>query len=255
MRSTTCPNCGCYWDTPQHYYACAAIAARLPPRPRLLDLFCGAGGASKGYHHAGFAVSGVDINDFPSYPFVNRLQADALGVAQRAGDETRVIHASPPCQGFTTLKHRTGKDYVDLLTPLRPLLQAWADRTGGVYIIENVPGAPLINPVQLCGSSFGLRVRRHRLFESNIPLVGTTCIHKSQGTPVGVYGTGGGGQMTRGYKARDIHEAREAMGIDWMNKKEIAQAIPPVYTEFIGKQVLRHLTKNCSENFRGSRND
>ena len=112
--------------------------------------------------------------------------------------------------------------------------------TGLPYVIENVPGAPLHNPVQLCGSAFGLgangrQLRRHRLFETSFPVMAPPCCHR--GEPVGVYGTGGGGHMTRGYKGTP-DEYRQAMGIDWATRTEIAQAIPPAYTEHIGAYLM-----------------
>ena len=108
-------------------------------------------------------------------------------------------------------------------------------------MIENVEGAPLIEPVRICGSSLGMRVRRHRLFETNWTLMVPPCVHGSQGRPIGVYGTGGGGQMTRGYKASGVAEAREVMDTEWMTLAECSQAIPPAYTELIGHQLLQHL--------------
>lgn len=132
------------------------------PKPRLLDLFCGAGGAAMGYHRAGFEVVGVDLKPQKHYPFEFH-QADALEFLAEHGREFDVIHASPPCQAHTSLKNLHDKDYPELIEPTRRLLE----KTGLPYIIENVVGAPLRNPILLCGSSFGLRVRRHRLFESN----------------------------------------------------------------------------------------
>jgi DNA (cytosine-5)-methyltransferase 1 len=211
-------------------------------RPRLLDLFCGAGGAAMGYHRAGFEVVGVDIKPQPNYPF-EFVCGDALEFLQGIGwvdDHFDAIHASPPCQAHTTLRHRTGNEYADLIPATRCALQA----TGLPYIIENVPGAPLLNPVTLCGTNFALgvdgrRLHRHRLFESNVPIMAMPCWH--QGQAVGVYGTGGGGQMTRGYKARGVAQARIALGIDWMTLAELAQAIPPAYTEHIGGYLLAEL--------------
>jgi DNA (cytosine-5)-methyltransferase 1 len=109
------------------------------------------------------------------------------------------------------------------------------------YVIENVPGAPLINPVQFCGSSFGLKVRRHRLFESNHQLTGSVCNHKTQGKPVGIYGSMRDEIPKGGHTAKTIEEAREAMGIDWMIWGELVEAIPPVYTYTIGKQLIELL--------------
>jgi DNA (cytosine-5)-methyltransferase 1 len=201
-------------------------------RPRLLDLFAGAGGCSAGYHRAGFEVVGVDINPQPNFPF-EFVQADALEFQLGEFD---AVHASPPCQFASDLRHRTGKDYPDLVTPTRIVLKA----SGLPYVIENVSARVLENPVMLCGSMFGLgangrQLRRHRYFECNFPVMVPSCQHN--GEPVGVYGTGGGGQMTRGYKGTP-DEYREAMGIDWASRAEIAQAIPPVYCEHIGGYLL-----------------
>lgn len=206
---------------------------------RLLDLFCGAGGASMGYHRAGFEVSGIDIKHGKRYPFTYyRLDFNTLDVDMLRGYD--FIHASPPCQTFSITKNLrnaqgNSTSKVDLLEPTRKLLQ----ESGVPYIIENVPGAPLINPVQLCGSSFGLKVRRHRLFESNLPLVGSTCDHKKQGRPIGVYGSMKDEIPSGGKTATSIEEARESMGIDWMIWGELVEAIPPAYTEYLGKQVIK----------------
>ena len=157
-------------------------------RPRLLDLCCGAGGASAGYHAAGFDVYGVDIAPQPDYPFPFAL-ADALSVDLDGFD---VIASSPPCQHWSaaTPPARRG-EHPDLVTPLRArLIEAIARPAGPVaYVIENVPGAPLHDPVTVCGDSLRLGVRRHRLFESNLPLVGTGCWHDRPTPPVAVYGT------------------------------------------------------------------
>jgi DNA (cytosine-5)-methyltransferase 1 len=220
-------------------------------KPRLLDLFCGAGGAGMGYHRAGFDVVGVDIKPQPRYPF-EFIQADALDalrivtwqcsdapVALRRSFDA--IHASPPCQAHSTLRHRTGGDYPDLVAATRTRLI----RSGLPYVIENVVGAPLLNPIMLCGSSFGLGVegrqlRRHRLFESNVPIMASPCQHR--GEAVGVYGTGGGGKMTRGYKAKGVAEARIALRTPWMTLAECAQAIPPAYAEHVGHYLMCAVT-------------
>lgn len=191
-----------------------------------------------GIHWAGFAVEGWDICQNISYPFSrhigNALDADLSGFD--------FVWASPPCQAHSALRHlHPEKEYECFIERTREKLKAW----GGPYIIENVPGAPLINPAQLCGSAFGLKVRRHRLFESNFPLRGVECDHKAQGRPVDVSGTGGrrinrrpddhGGNTN---KPRNIQEAQAAIGINWMCRKEIAQAIPPAYSEFLARQIL-----------------
>ena len=130
---------------------------------RLLDLFCGAGGAGMGYHQAGFEVVGVDSSPQPSFPFEFH-QSDVFDLDENWVAGFDVIHASPPCQAFSTIGKFHGKDYPDLIAPTRALLA----RTGRLTIIENVPGAPLISPVLLCGTMFpGLRVIKHRLFECN----------------------------------------------------------------------------------------
>ena len=216
-----------------------SLIAFCEDRPRLLDLFCGAGGAAMGYHRAGFEVVGVDITPQPRYPFTF-IHADALEYVDGLIHGFDAIHASPPCQAYTDLRHRTRGDYPDLVGRTRELLKA----TRLPYVIENVEGAPLIEPVTICGSSLGLgsdgrQLRRHRLFESNVPLVVPPCAHEGQA--VGVYGTGGGGQMTRGFKARGVAEARIVLETPWMTLAECAQAIPPAYTELIGHQLLAHL--------------
>ena len=209
---------------------------------KLLDIFCGAGGASTGYYQAGFDVEGIDIKHGKRYPFTyHRLDFNTLDVDMLRGYD--FIHASPPCQTFSitkNLRNAQGKstDKVDLLEPTRKLLK----ESGVPYVIENVPGAPLINPVQLCGSSFGLKVRRHRLFESNVPLVGSICDHKKQGRPVGIYGSMKDEIPKGGKTAESIEQARAAMGIDWMIWGELVEAIPPAYTEYLGRQIWRFLS-------------
>lgn len=203
--------------------------------PRLLDLFCGAGGAAMGYHQAGFEVVGVDIKPQPHYPFEFH-QADALTYPMEGFD---VIHASPPCQAHCQLSKKLG--HKDLIPSVRKRL------LGKKYIIENVQGAPLYNPIRLCGSSFGLMVQRHRLFESSCILFGTDCNHSAFGPPrffqndykqrpklsrvVACYGS----SRFKG----DFDLRCYAMQIFWMDIEELSQAIPPSYTEFIGKQLMR----------------
>ena len=153
---------------------------------RLLDLFCGAGGASEGYRRAGFEVVGVDIKPQPHYPF-DFIEADALTVGggpEWIASYFDAVHASPPCQAHSSLRHLQSTASVDLIAETRELLR----QTGLPYIIENVVGAPLLDPVKLCGSSLGLgamcedgkwrQLRRHRLFESNVPLMGPPCAHQ-----------------------------------------------------------------------------
>lgn len=218
-------------------------------RPRLLDLFCGAGGAAKGYQRAGFYVVGVDINPQPRYCGDEFVQADAIEILDsllsgNTGPLYLAIHASPPCQDHTRLRAlQGGKRYPRLIQPTRERLQ----RIGLPWVIENVEGAPLINPIRLCGSSFGLGVRRHRLFEfSTPPASWPQCEHDLQPEPIDVTGTGGpfngirkspGGGVSR--KPRNIAHAREVMGIDWMTRPELSEAIPPAYTEWVGRELLR----------------
>lgn len=224
------------------------IATRLDRRPALLDLFAGAGGCSVGYHRAGFNVTGLDAMPHPDYPF-ELIIDDAIAYLD-AGHHDRfdVITASPPCPRYSTATPAKNRDkHPDLIGPVRDALKEW----GGPYVIENVPGAPLENPVVLCGSMFGLGVRRHRLFETNVPMLRPECDHRAQPQVWGVYGDHGDARPARrpdgsrrGDKARDAAHAREVMGIDWMTKwDDLADAIPPAYTEFIGRQLLDHVAR------------
>jgi DNA (cytosine-5)-methyltransferase 1 len=215
---------------------------------RLLDLFCKAGGAAMGYHRAGFEVVGIDHEPQPNYPFEFH-QADAVAYLAEHGRKFDAIHASPPCQKHCaiTKAKKTQADYPCFIDPTRDLLL----KTGLPWIIENVPGAPLRNPIQVCGSAFGLQVRRHRLFESSVTLWGTGCKHPNgPNWPIDVSGTGGrritrrpddhGGNTK---KPRNLQEARDAMGIEWMTRKELAEAIPPAYTEYLGRQLMAYLAQ------------
>lgn len=222
-------------------------------RPRILDLFCGAGGAAMGYYHAGFDVVGVDHKPMKHYPFEFH-QADALEFLAEHGCEFDTIHASPPCQAFTPLKRMwNAKEHPDLVGVTREKL----DAIGGPYVIENVPGAPLVNATMLCGSMFRLgcdggELRRHRLFECSFH-VGLTppCKHGwsgPNGETIGVYG-GHGRDRRRRTNGQHFPTAKraEAMGIDWMTGAELSQAIPPAYTEFIGRQLLVALARSPEE--------
>lgn len=217
-------------------------------RPRLLDIFCGAGGCSVGYARAGFEVVGVDIQPQPNYPF-DLVRDDALFILTRLL-EGRVIgggyvlgnfdaiHASPPCQAFTKARKLQGNDHPDLVAASRELLQ----QTGLPYVIENVKGAPLIDPVVLEGQMFeGLNVHRPRLFETNWPLEVPALIPPPpRQTKMGRPPRDGEAIQVVGHFS-DVPAGRRAMGIGWMTQGELAQAIPPAYTEFIGKQLLAHL--------------
>lgn len=219
-------------------------------RPRLLDLFCGAGGAAMGYYRAGFDVVGVDIKPQPRYPF-RFIQQDVMLFDEpgRCGflQSFDAIHASPPCQAYSPLGALSpGKFYPDLIAATRALLTD----AGVPYIIENVMSAPLIKErsIVLCGSMFGLRTYRHRRFESSLPLIApehpkhTTLTATKQrrqrwneGWHVSITGDVG------------TYVGPEAMGIDWMSGNELCEAIPPAYTQFIGEQLMRHLRTSQSE--------
>ena len=212
-------------------------------KPKLLDLYCKAGGASMGYHLAGFEVVGIDNKKQKRYPF-EFIQADALEVLQDINylKSFDVLAGSPPCQTHSITQHlrnAQGKttDKIDLI----PQTREGFIKSGKPYIIENVPGSPLVNPVVFCGSSFNLKVRRHRLFESNLELTGSVCDHKTQGRPVGIYGSMRDEIPNGGRTAKSIEQAREAMGIDWMIWGELVEAIPPIYTKYIGEQIISQL--------------
>lgn len=225
---------------------------RSERKPILVDLFCGAGGCSVGYSRAGFDVVGIDINPHPDYPYTF-IEGDVMTLFPRlAIGHVAAIAASPPCPRYSSATPAARRDaHPDLVEPVREMLAA----TGLPYVIENVPGAPLLSPTTYCGSSFGLGVRRHRLFESNIPLTAPPCDHKGQTEVWGVYGQHGDKRgpvprpngTSRGGKARDAAHAREVMGIDWMSEwHDLADAIPPAYTEHIGRQLMAHLDTNGS---------
>lgn len=206
----------------------------MADRPKALDLFCGAGGASMGLHRAGFDVTGVDINRQPRYPF-RFIQADALTFPLDGYD---FIWASPPCQLHSNLNALWQREYLDAIPTMRERLE----RAGCDYVIENVVGAPLQNWVMLCGTMFSLKVFRHRLFESNRLLLvpphckhdGSTGTHRWPPKPVGGY------VQVTGHMF-NLTVASAAMGIDWMNRAELAESIPPAYSEFLGAQVLSQL--------------
>ena len=206
---------------------------------KLLDLFCGVGGASVGYAEAGFEVTGVDLKHGKRYPFTY-IRANVLDVLQDkefiAGFD--VIHASPPCQTHSITKHlRNAQGKSTSKVDLIPETRAALIESGKPYIIENVMGSPLIDPIMLCGSAFGLKVRRHRIFESNMELQETTCDHKKQGRPIGVYGSLRDEIPKGGKTAQSIEQAREAMGIPWAIWSELVEAIPPAYTKYLGEQI------------------
>lgn len=207
---------------------------------RLLDLFCGAGGAAMGYYRAGFdEIVGVDIEHQPNYPF-KFVQGNALAFDLTGFD---AIHASPPCQGFTVYRNNNNvRPQENLIPATRNLLQF----SGLPYVIENVVGAPLIDPILLCGSVFNLNVRRHRMFESNVTIPRIKCDHSWQ-TP----------RFAPSSKRKNLRCTveigvwriplwlqQEAMDIDWMTLEELSEAIPPAYTEYIGKAILSVLERS-----------
>jgi DNA (cytosine-5)-methyltransferase 1 len=209
-------------------------------RPRLLDLFCGAGGAAVGYHQAGFDIVGVDIELQPHYPFEFML-GDALEIVARMGPEFDAIHASPPCQAFTAYRRRgneVGDGYPDLIEATREFVVD----SGRPYVIENVPGSPLRNHIQLCGTSFGLDVRRHRWFESNIAMLAPPCNHNQpRRFPQATNRENMRRTVEIGVWRIPLDVQQQAMGIDWMTLPELTEAIPPAFTEYIGTQLLAYL--------------
>jgi DNA (cytosine-5)-methyltransferase 1 len=210
-----------------------------------------------GYSRAGFEVVGVDLARQPHYPFpfewLDALEAIRIVLGRSTGgfgflapliqgQHFDAIHASPPCQASCAMRTRwPGREYVDLIPAVRELLE----EAGLPYVIENVEGAALLDPVRVCGSALGLgadgaQLRRHRLFESNVPLVGTDCEHRPP--TIGVYGHPGGSSKRDAAPRHSLAQWREAMGIDWpCTVRELTEAIPPAYTEHIGRQLLAAL--------------
>ena len=186
-----------------------------------------------GYHRAGFdEIVGVDIKPQPRYPFTF-VQGDAIEYIKAHGHEFDAIHASPPCQAYTQLAKG---EHPRLIEPVREALQV----IGAPYVIENVVGAPIHATAILCGSMFGLHVRRHRLFETTCAILSGECAHG--GEIRAYYGKKGwlvwSGQrpLLRG----SVEQAPRDMGIDWMTSwDELREAIPPAYTEFIGRQLIQ----------------
>jgi len=224
-------------------------------KPRLLDLFSCAGGAGVGYSRAGFEVVGVDIAHQPRYPFEHHVD-DALTFLEAHGREFDAVHASPPCQRYSTAAsiNNSAEQHPDLLDPTREAL----DALGKPYIIENVIGAPMRNYVTLCGTEFDLTatdvdgtllaLKRHRLFESNIWLMGAGgCQHRKHVATGSVFGSGGAydhrtKNRSRGGYVPQNHVCAALLGIDWpMTKRELSESIPPAYTEFLGRQLLAAL--------------
>jgi DNA (cytosine-5)-methyltransferase 1 len=220
-----------------------------------LDLFCGAGGATRGYQLAGFTMTGVDINPQPRYCGERFFKADAMSFPLDGFD---FIHASPPCQRYSQATPPDKKgNHPDLLDATRDRLQ----RTGRPWVIENVPNAPMRSPIILCGSQFDLTaddpatglhlaLRRHRWFESNVAMLAPgpcSCrVARREGRIGGVYG----GASTDNNRAKQIRHGgytpsrivqAEMMGIDWMTQRELNLSIPPAYTEHLGRQLLAYV--------------
>ena len=228
---------------------------------KALDLFCKAGGASKGLTDAGFDVMGMDIEPQKRYPYIF-IQDDATTVPLEFLRSFDFIWASPPCQRYSAMTKRWGRQnsHPDLIEPVRKMLKD----SGVPYVIENVVGAPLIEPITLCGSMFGLQtkygsqLRRHRLFEASFPISQLECNHNDgscigvygggqhpdrQKIPatIGVYGNAGGSSKRDGIMGFKTQDRRDAMGIQWMTGKELSQAIPPAYAEYIAEEFLKCL--------------
>jgi len=216
---------------------------------KLLDLFCCAGGAGAGYHAAGFDVTGVDISPQPNYPF-DFHQADVLQLDVGFLRLFDAIHASPPCQGYSSMRHAHNTTGAPLLiNQVRQLLED----AGKPYVIENVEQAKwsMVKPILLCGSMFGLgteghELRRHRLFESNVDLFAPCACRHSYAPVVGVYGgharrrsASHGGRKTQDrWEHGHKYAMQEAMGMNWGTTAEISEAIPPAYTEHLGRQLM-----------------
>ena len=200
-------------------------------RPRLLDLFCGAGGAATGYHRAGFDVVGVDNRPQPNYPFAYHLgnALEWLGEGYAGGFDA--IHASPPCQLFSAYQRANTrqKQHLNLIPETRELLRA----SGLPYVIENVPGAPLEDPVTICGVSVGLEVRRHRLFETSVPLIVPPCA--CGGWMPAKFDRGSRHIRPNDRRTVAVGEWRipldvqqKAMEIDWMDRHDSRRRSPPL---------------------------
>ena len=200
-----------------------------------------------GIHRAGFEVTGVDIRPQRNYPF-EFIQADALTVPLDGFD---FIWASPPCQRYSHAQNAAKNSHAhpDLIAPIRERLNTW----GGPYIIENVVGAPLLNPVTVCGLALGLKVKRHRLFESNVFLLTPPCPSHDQDYYV-IFGRevrnrvrmGADPKGTRSGRRNNIKVGHQAMGIDWMNRAELSEAVPPAYAELLCRQVISTLNKQAA---------
>jgi DNA (cytosine-5)-methyltransferase 1 len=208
-------------------------------RPRLLDLFCGAGGAAMGYHRAGFDVTGVDVKPQPRYPFEFH-QADAMTFPLDGFD---AIHASPVCKLWSVATPAWARaNHPDLITPTRGRLI----RQDVPWVIENVPGTPLRPDLKICGCVVGLpELERERWFETSWHAfdLRPRCYHATSPITVAGHGEPSGPRMARGEIASKADWER-VMGIDWMTRDGLAQAIPPAYTEYIGRQLAQIVSES-----------
>ena len=228
-------------------------------RPRLLDLFCGAGGAAMGYHLAGFEVVGVDIEPQPRYPFTF-VEADAMMFPLDGFD---AVHASPPCTDHTELAFgKLGKREAHGTGWMLPASLARLAASGLPYVVENVPRAEMPGAFTLCGRSFGIaRLKRHRKFVTNFAVMVPPCACSRKVRPLGVYGDLSKNDRSMGRRNPDGYErmragvdtARGLLGCPWMDAKELSQAIPPVYCEFIGEQLLSWLRADGGHSVDSSR--
>jgi len=201
--------------------------------PKLLDLFCCQGGAGMGYHRAGFEVTGVDLFPQPRYPFQFH-QRDAVEFLRINGKRFDAVHASPPCQAFTNAQKLMGNEHPELIDPVREVLL----ELGLPFVIENVPGAPLESPFELCGAMFGLGTYRHRLFETNFYVeVPEHPKHIARTTKMGRKPIDGEMMHVVG-NFSGVEKAKQAMGIDWMNRDGLRESIPPAYTQHIGAYLM-----------------
>ena len=209
---------------------------------KLLDLYCCQGGASAGYKAAGFdSVIGVDIAPQPRYPY-KFWQRDALMFLERYGKFFDAIHASPPCQAYTNAQRIQGNEHPDLVEPTRELLVA----SGKPWVMENVPGSPLREDLLLCGAMFGIETYRHRVFEFggfNPPSPPEHPPHRARVTKMGRAPVDGEYMHIVG-NFSGVAKARQIMGMPWASRDGLREAIPPAYTEFIGRQLLAHLKKD-----------
>ena len=225
-------------------------------RPLLLDLFSGAGGCAAGYNRAGFDVVGVDLVHQPRYPYAF-IEGDAVEVMDRlltGGDvggyhlgDFAALHCSPPCQRWsqaTLSQRRAGKEYPDLLTPMRPRLA----RVTVPWVIENVPGAPLRPDFKLCGCMFGLelpgvgQLRRERWFETSWHAFGFQIPHRHWGPEISIAGHGTPAWMRGRTGHIGVADWRQVMGVSWTTRAELTEAVPPAYTELVGARLRDHVT-------------